>query len=127
MVKKLGLSVMKIDSCRNGCMLYFKDDESLEKCKFYDASKWQASKFSKETRKKVPFARMHYFPLIPRLRRLYASRSSTEHMRWHHVNRREEGLCVTHPMGKLGSSLINYIQILPLSLVMFDWGYVQMV
>ena len=54
LVKKLGLSVMKIDSCRNGCMLYFKDDESLEKCKFCDAPRWQASKSSKGTRKKVP-------------------------------------------------------------------------
>ena len=96
LVKKLGLSVMKIDSCRNGCMLYFKDDESLEKCKFCDAPRWQASKSSKWTRKKVPFARMHYFPLIPRLQRLYVSRSSAEHMRWHHVNRREEGV-MCHP------------------------------
>uniref|UniRef100_A0A7C9CNN9 Uncharacterized protein n=1 Tax=Opuntia streptacantha TaxID=393608 RepID=A0A7C9CNN9_OPUST len=75
LVKKLGLSVMKIDSCRNDCMLYFKDDEVLEKCKFCDASRWQASMSNRGTRKKVPFARMHYFPLIPKRQRLYASRS----------------------------------------------------
>ena len=51
---------MKIDSCRNGCMLYVKDDESLEKCKFCDAPRWQASKTSKGTRKKVPFASYSY-------------------------------------------------------------------
>ena len=39
---------------------------------------------------------MHYFPLIPRLQRLYASRSSASHMRWHHEYRREDGV-LCHP------------------------------
>ena len=96
LVKKLGLSVIKIDACHNGSMLYFKDDEFLEKCKFCDAPRWQASKFNKRTHKKAPFARAHYFPLISRLQRLYASHCSAEHMRWYHVNRRDERV-MCHP------------------------------
>jgi len=77
-------------------MLYFKDDEFLEKCKFCDAFRWQASKSNEGTHQKVPFARMHYFPLILKLQRLYISRSSAEHMMWHHVNRKEEEV-MCHP------------------------------
>uniref|UniRef100_A0A7C9AXR7 Uncharacterized protein n=1 Tax=Opuntia streptacantha TaxID=393608 RepID=A0A7C9AXR7_OPUST len=57
---------------------------------------WKASESSKGKCKRVPFARMHYFPLIPRLQRLYASHSSAPHMRWHHEYRREDGV-LCHP------------------------------
>jgi len=39
---------------------------------------------------------MHYLPLIPRLKRLYASMSSAPHMRWHYENRREPRV-LCHP------------------------------
>ncbi|KAK4393991.1 hypothetical protein Sango_1869900 [Sesamum angolense] len=34
LVKNLGLPVEKIHACKNGCMLYWKDDVDLEYCKF---------------------------------------------------------------------------------------------
>jgi len=96
LVKKTWSKCHENRLCSNGCMLYFKDDEFLEKCKFCDAPRWQPSKSNKGNHKKISFAKIHYFPLIPRLQRLYASRSSAKHMRWHHVNRREEGV-MCHP------------------------------
>ena len=39
---------------------------------------------------------MFYFPLIPRLQRLYVSRNTAEHIRWHYNNRREDGV-LCHP------------------------------
>ncbi|WMV07895.1 hypothetical protein MTR67_001280 [Solanum verrucosum] len=39
---------------------------------------------------------MHYLPLIPRLKRLYASNSSAPYMRWHRENRRPPGV-MCHP------------------------------
>nr|KYP50097.1 hypothetical protein KK1_028172 [Cajanus cajan] len=50
----------------------------------------------KKTSKFVPYKRIHYLPLIPRLQRLYASVRSAEHMRWHYENHREEGV-LCHP------------------------------
>ncbi|KAK4400345.1 hypothetical protein Sango_1140600 [Sesamum angolense] len=35
LVNNLGLPVDKIHACKNGCMLYWKDDINLEYCKFY--------------------------------------------------------------------------------------------
>jgi hypothetical protein len=39
---------------------------------------------------------MWYFPIIPRLQRLYSSTATATHMRWHHENRREDGV-LCHP------------------------------
>ena len=39
---------------------------------------------------------MHYLPLIPRLRRLYASKRTVVHMRWHYEHCQESGV-LRHP------------------------------
>ena len=44
----------------------------------------------------VPVQAMHYLPLIPRLKRLYASMRSAPHMRWHREYRRPPGV-LSHP------------------------------
>ncbi|WMV09352.1 hypothetical protein MTR67_002737 [Solanum verrucosum] len=44
----------------------------------------------------VPVKALHYLPLIPRLKRLYASMRSAPHMRWHHEYRRPPGV-LSHP------------------------------
>ncbi|XP_070014701.1 uncharacterized protein [Nicotiana sylvestris] len=92
LVSKLRLSSMGIDCCENGCMLYYKDDATLNSCKFC---------------KKPPFKRLssgnmvaikvtYYLPLIPSLKRLYALMCSAPHMRWHFENRRPPGV-MCHP------------------------------
>ena len=46
--------------------------------------------------KEVPYKRMHYLPITPKLHRLYASTVTVHHMRWHSVRTPEEGT-LTHP------------------------------
>ncbi|XP_070033241.1 uncharacterized protein [Nicotiana tomentosiformis] len=94
LVSKIALSSTKIDCCEKGCMLYYKDDAALEACKFCGLSRFKEVTNAKV--KKVPIKRMHYLPIIPRLKRLYASMSSAPHMRWHHENRRAPGV-LCHP------------------------------
>ena len=77
LVSKLGMSSMRIHCCENGCMLYYKDDIDLESCKFCGKCHYK----QKASGKKVPIKAMHYLPLIPRLKRLYASNRSAPHMR----------------------------------------------
>ncbi|KAL1321193.1 hypothetical protein AAHE18_14G110700 [Arachis hypogaea] len=76
---QLGFKEVKIDCCVNGCMIYYKEDKDLRQWK-----------------KEVPYKRMHYLPLIPRLQRLYASMSTAPYMLWHHQNRRNDDV-MTHP------------------------------
>ncbi|XP_060190439.1 uncharacterized protein LOC132619603 [Lycium barbarum] len=92
LVSKLGLSSMRIDCCENGCMLYYKDDEGLECCKFCGRARFKRTRSGK----RVAVKAMHYLPLTPRLKRLYASNSSAPHMRWHSENRRPPGV-MCHP------------------------------
>ncbi|XP_019228470.1 PREDICTED: uncharacterized protein LOC109209617 [Nicotiana attenuata] len=94
LVSKLGLSSERIDCCEKGCMLFYKDDAALENCKFCNQPRYKKAINSKK--KKVPVKAMHYLPLIPRLKRLYASMSSAPHMRWHYKNRRPPGI-LCHP------------------------------
>ncbi|XP_062170410.1 uncharacterized protein LOC133876141 [Alnus glutinosa] len=43
-IKDLGLGYEKIPACPNGCMLFWKDNEKLERCTKCDASKWKQTK-----------------------------------------------------------------------------------
>ena len=45
---------------------------------------------------KVSYKKMHYFPITPRLQRLYASTATANEMRWHSEHHMEDGkMC--HP------------------------------
>ncbi|XP_025692615.1 uncharacterized protein [Arachis hypogaea] len=96
LVQKLGLKAIKIDCCSNNCMLYRKDDAALTSCKFCEAPRFKPISDGGCKSKRVPVRRMHYLPLIPRLRRLYALMSSALHMTWHIKNQRDDGV-MTHP------------------------------
>ncbi|XP_052116487.1 uncharacterized protein LOC127746636 [Arachis duranensis] len=77
-------------------MLYRKDDAALTSCKFCEAPRFKPISDGGCKSKRVPVRRMHYLPLIPRLRRLYALMSSALHMTWHIKNQRDDGV-MTHP------------------------------
>jgi hypothetical protein len=96
LVSKLGLKVEKIDCCKNGCMLYYKDDNKLSECKFCYAPRFIPRKTGIGKYKDVPAKRMFYFPIIPRLQRLYASTESAAEMKWHHKNKNNSNI-LRHP------------------------------
>ncbi|KAL0309276.1 UNVERIFIED_CONTAM: hypothetical protein Sradi_5869900 [Sesamum radiatum] len=83
LVKDLGLPVKKIHVCKNGCMLYWKDDVNLEYCKFCGDGRYKSSRGRDPHRKKPAYAALRYLPLTPRLQWLYSSRATTNHMTWH--------------------------------------------
>jgi hypothetical protein len=59
-LKDLGLEYEKISACRNGCMLFWKENEKLDKCTFCNESRWKdnlinedgSTKCSKKSRSK---------------------------------------------------------------------------
>nr|XP_009629161.1 uncharacterized protein LOC104119378 [Nicotiana tomentosiformis] len=91
---KLGRSSERIHCCENGCMLFYKDDASLENKKICNKPRYKDA--TNDKKKKTPVKAMHYLPLIPKLKRLYTSMSSAPHMRWHYENRRPDGV-LCHP------------------------------
>ncbi|XP_023745410.2 uncharacterized protein LOC111893554 [Lactuca sativa] len=96
LTQALGLPVELIDTCRSGCMIYWRGDKDLDWCKFCNALRYKKSR-SSSTRSRIPFKRMHYFPLTPRLKRLYASQATAASMRWHAKNHGQDIGVMCHP------------------------------
>ncbi|KAL0350152.1 UNVERIFIED_CONTAM: hypothetical protein Sradi_4164400 [Sesamum radiatum] len=55
LVKDLGLPIAKINACKNGCMLYWKDDVDLEHCIFCGDARYKPSRGRDLCWKKSPY------------------------------------------------------------------------
>ncbi|XP_075473947.1 uncharacterized protein LOC142505006 [Primulina tabacum] len=97
-IKDLGLPVEKIDACKNNCMIYWGVDDVLTECNLCEHLRYKRSRSRSQNpeKKGIPYKLMYYFPITPRLQRLYASKATTLHMHWyndHHF----DGDTMTHP------------------------------
>lgn len=63
-----------------------------KECRFCHAPRYRVGKGGKE----LALKSMHYLPITPRLKRLYASENSARHMRWHYEHQQVEGV-LEHP------------------------------
>ncbi|XP_047341596.1 uncharacterized protein LOC124945211 [Impatiens glandulifera] len=91
LIDDLGLPVMRIDVCKQGCMLFWRDEIELESCKFCNDPRYNGI-----CHQRKPNKQLFYLPLAPRLQRLYASHVMASHMTWHAHHRTEHGL-MCHP------------------------------
>ncbi|XP_025611538.1 uncharacterized protein [Arachis hypogaea] len=87
---KLGLEYTKIDTSPNDCMLYLDDnpDNVQDTWKYCGISRWSPKKKKKKQAAKI----LQYFPLKPRLKRLYICSKTAEHMQWHNSAPARDGL-----------------------------------
>ncbi|XP_052732434.1 uncharacterized protein LOC128196236 [Vigna angularis] len=102
-ISKLGLHYTKIDACPNDCMLYVGEDKDKDSCTKRKTSRWKPKKRNTigddvvvNKRKKIPAKVLRYFPLKPRLQRMFLSSKIVEHMRWHASESTDEGM-LRHP------------------------------
>ncbi|KAM6542624.1 hypothetical protein CsatB_007071 [Cannabis sativa] len=91
----LGLGYETIDVCKYNYALFWKENEKKKKYVRFVAR--VVGKRERETEKKVARKVLRYFPLIPRLKRLYSSRHSAEDMWWHYSKRPKEDGVLRHP------------------------------
>ena len=99
----LGLEVQKIHACPNDCILYRGAEyENLDccpvcKCARYKIRRDDPGEVDGETiKKKIPAKLVWYFPLIPRLKRLFRNKEHAKLMRWHKEERKNDGM-LRHP------------------------------
>ncbi|XXG59154.1 hypothetical protein AAC387_Pa04g1284 [Persea americana] len=92
-LRDLGLGCEHIDAYHNDCALFWKENIDLEKCPVCEESRY---KLNNVKGKKIPHKVLRYFPLIPRLQRLYMSKKTATHMRWHSDKCKDDGIC-RHP------------------------------
>ncbi|RVX00750.1 hypothetical protein CK203_026403 [Vitis vinifera] len=93
MLRDLGLGYEKIHACKFDCALFWKENEFLDKCPICDEDRY---KINDGKGKKIPHKSLRFFPLKPRLQRLFMSRHTTSDMRWHKEKRVDDGV-LRHP------------------------------
>ncbi|CAO2822821.1 unnamed protein product [Amaranthus hypochondriacus] len=88
--KDLGFQCEKIHSCLNDCILYWGRRENQDECDKCRTSRWM------DKDRRLPNKVLRYFPLIPRLLRMYKSSRIAKDMIWHHKDRTNDGI-LRHP------------------------------
>ncbi|KAJ9539379.1 hypothetical protein OSB04_032112 [Centaurea solstitialis] len=109
-LKGVGMGYEVIHACSNGCFLYYKEGDIHDQCPICGLPRYEdvGNKIVRirnqeqlevkeiENQKlhfihpwtfyvltKIPMKTVRYFPLTPRLQRLYMSKYTASHMRWH--------------------------------------------
>ncbi|XP_024200193.1 uncharacterized protein LOC112203452 [Rosa chinensis] len=95
LINELGLKYEKIDACPNDCMLFWKDRANLKVCSQCGTSRY-IQKESEKSSTPVSAKVLRYFPLTPRLQRLYMSKHTALDMRWHATECPKDGF-MRHP------------------------------
>lgn len=89
----LGLGYNKIDACQNDCILYWSDYANVQSCPKCGESRW---KLVEPKDKKVAHKVLRYFPIKPRLQRLYMAKETSKKMRWYKEENIDDGV-MHHP------------------------------
>ncbi|XP_056691843.1 uncharacterized protein [Spinacia oleracea] len=82
----------RIHTCPKGCLLFWKGDAHLDKCRVCGSDRYKKTKKGKL----IPAKVLIYFPITPRLQRLYATKNISEDMTWHAKNPRVQNT-FAHP------------------------------
>ncbi|KAL9674184.1 hypothetical protein QQ045_030454 [Rhodiola kirilowii] len=91
-LKNLGLGYETIHACEKGCILYYKEFMALQSCPVCNEPRYTNTEGSK-----IPNRVVKYFPLTPRLQRLYMSPHTAKEMRWHGGRDRSDKDLLRHP------------------------------
>ncbi|GJT58387.1 zinc finger, PHD-type containing protein [Tanacetum coccineum] len=94
--KTIGLGYESIHACVNDCFLFRgEDNKDKQLCSVCNTSR---RKDNNTTGKKVPKKVLGYFPIIPRLQRLYKSSHTVKEMTWHATGKCTEPGKIQHPV-----------------------------
>ncbi|KAL6124128.1 hypothetical protein ACLB2K_076643 [Fragaria x ananassa] len=85
----ISLDYVKIHACKNNCLLFYGDYKHVVYCPICNGPRYD-DEASSDKRKLVPMKVPRYFPLTPRLQRLYMSSETAEEMRWHGLPREDD-------------------------------------
>ncbi|KAI9077747.1 hypothetical protein K1719_040233 [Acacia pycnantha] len=94
-INRLGLNYEKIDAPAQTIVCFIGRGRSEETCKKCHTSRFKTIQKGKKQKKK-PAKILRYFPLKPRLQRLFMSSKTAQHMRWHKDDKNEDGK-LRHP------------------------------
>lgn len=83
-LRELGLGYVSIHVCKNNCVLFRKEYANMDLCPICGESRWEDGVGDRKVPRKV----LRHFPLIPRLKRIFASKRTAEDTQWHKIKRK---------------------------------------
>ncbi|KAL9687373.1 hypothetical protein QQ045_031774 [Rhodiola kirilowii] len=92
-LKSIGLGYETIHACEHGCILYYKEFQDHVICPVCGEPRYA----QRGSRSGVPKKTVKYFPLTPRLKRLYMTPHTAGQMRWHAVRKVNVDEYIQHP------------------------------
>jgi hypothetical protein len=99
MMSALGLKYEKIDVCPDNCMLFWKEHANEKKRLECGQSRFieVVTQDGENVMTEVAQKQLRYFLITPHLKRLFISKKTARHMRWHKEGIRENDAVMGHP------------------------------
>ncbi|KAL5573977.1 hypothetical protein UlMin_023574 [Ulmus minor] len=97
LMTKMGLGYSSIHVCKNDCALFWKENSLKDTCPVCSESRWKLHS-GKWSGKNVPHKVLRYFPVGPRLKRLFATSKTAKLMRWHSTGKSKDNDVMRHPV-----------------------------
>jgi hypothetical protein len=98
MLTGLGMDYEKIDVCQDNCMLFWKEHINENKCfkcgkcRFFEV----INADGEEVMTEIAYKQLRYMSFTPRLKRLFISKKTALHMRWHKEGEHENNNVMLH-------------------------------
>jgi len=105
-LRSFDMGYEKIHACVNDCCLFRKEFEKLDKCPKCNASRWKINLRTGDVKKGIPQKVLRYFPIIPRLKRMFRSEDMSKDLRWHFTNKSTDGKS-RHPVDSVTWNQMN--------------------
>ncbi|KAL6194567.1 hypothetical protein ACLB2K_035649 [Fragaria x ananassa] len=100
-LKGFDLGYEKIDACINDCCLFKGEKKkNMQNCLECNASRWKVNPRTNEINTEVPAKVLRYFPIIPRIKRMFLSASNSELLTWHSTHHSHDGM-MRHPVDSI--------------------------
>ncbi|XP_062100363.1 uncharacterized protein LOC133806259 [Humulus lupulus] len=105
-LRNFDLKYEKIDACINDCCLFRKEKAKMDVCPKCSVCRWKVDKPTKNVKVGEAAKVLRYFPIIPRLKRLFRSKEMAENLRWHFTHKSFDGK-MRHPVDTPAWDSIN--------------------
>jgi hypothetical protein len=99
LLSALGMEYENIDVCKDNCMIFHKEHKDETKCLKYGKSRFVevVNKDGEKVTTKTAHKKLRYRPLTPRMKKLFISKKTARHMRWHKEDVCENDQVMVHP------------------------------
>ncbi|XP_062100897.1 uncharacterized protein LOC133806824 [Humulus lupulus] len=105
-LKKFNLNYKHVHTCVNDCCLFTKENIEAQECPKCNSSRWKQNVHTNEILLGQPTKLLRYFPITPRLQRMFRSKETSTSLKWHFTNKSTDGkMC--HPVDSEAWDAIN--------------------